>query len=84
MPGLTGTAPAGGFEIFSRELYNMTQRIQTLEARLRVLEQQIKEMQARMPAHSVKPPMMMELIELEDEYEGILKELAGLKAAVKK
>ena len=62
----------------------MPKSIQTLEAQLKSLEQKISEMKERMPAHSVKPPMMMELIDLEDEYEELLKELTRLKEAAKK
>ena len=62
----------------------MNKRIQTLETQLRKLEQQIKEVQKRLPAHSVKPPMMMELIALEDEHEELLNELTQLKQAAKK
>jgi hypothetical protein len=62
----------------------MNNRIQTLETQLRKLEQQIKEVQKRLPAHSVKPPMMMELIALEDEHAELLNELTQLKQTAKK
>ncbi len=62
----------------------MDKRIQTLEMQLRKLEQQIKEVQKRLPAHSVKPPMMMELIALEDEHAELLNELTQLKQTAKK
>ena len=62
----------------------MEKRIQTLEAQLRKLEGQIKEVQRRLPAHSVKPPIMMELIALEDEHEKLLSELTQLKQDLKK
>jgi DNA repair exonuclease SbcCD ATPase subunit len=62
----------------------MNKRIQTLETQLRKLEQQIKEVQKRLPAHSVKPPMMMELIALEDEHAELLNELTQLKQTAKK
>ena len=62
----------------------MDKRIQILETQIRKLEQQIKEVQKRLPAHSVKPPMMMELIALEDEHAELLAELTQLKQAAKK
>jgi len=40
-----------------------------MEARLKALASAIKETEARLPAHSAKPPVMMELLALEDEYE---------------
>lgn len=39
----------------------------------------IKETKARLPAHSVKPPIMMELLDYEDEYNDLQTELATLK-----
>ena len=53
---------------------------QKLEKRLAELEQEIKETERRLPAHSVKPPIMTELLELEDEYEVVLEQLNALKA----
>jgi hypothetical protein len=49
-----------------------------LEEKLQRLEKQIAETRRRLPAHSVKPPIMMELLALEDEYESILGEIADL------
>ena len=40
-----------------------------MENRLKELEAAIKETEARLPAHSVKPPVMIDLLALEDEYE---------------
>ena len=44
------------------------------------LEDLIRETRDRLPAHSVKPPVMIELLELEDEYDELMKERAKLKA----
>ena len=41
--------------------------LKSLENKLKALEKKIKEVKKRMPAHSIKPPIMMELLELEDE-----------------
>jgi hypothetical protein len=43
------------------------------------LEERIKEVEKRLPAHSVKPPIMVELLELEDERDKILSKLLSLK-----
>ena len=48
---------------------------ETLKKRLRQIEDKIQEITNRLPAHSTKPVMMMELIELEDERENILAQL---------
>lgn len=55
-------------------------QIQELEKKLAELERKIKETEKRLPAHSVKPPIMTELFELEDEYEAVLAQLDALKA----
>ena len=56
----------------------MTQ-LEKLLQRLSELEEQIAETKRRLPAHSVKPPVMMDLLSLEDEYDEILKQIEGLK-----
>jgi hypothetical protein len=50
-----------------------------LEDKLRELDEKIVEINKRMPAHSVKPPIMTELFELEDEREALFKQLEVLK-----
>ncbi len=51
-----------------------------MEHRLKELEAAIKETEARLPAHSVKPPVMMDLLALEDEYETLLQQIRSRKA----
>lgn len=43
--------------------------IDSIKKRMKKLEALIKETKERLPAHSTKPPVMMELLEYEDEYE---------------
>ena len=50
-----------------------------LELKLKELDDKIEEVQKRLPAHSVKPPIMMELFKLEDERDDILKQIERLK-----
>lgn len=52
-----------------------------LQKRLQELEVEIAEAQRRLPAHSVKPPVMHMLLDLEDEYDAILQQIALLKKA---
>lgn len=52
-----------------------------LQTRLRELEAEIAEAQRRLPAHSVKPPVMHLLLDLEDEYDRIMQQIAQLKKA---
>ena len=53
--------------------------IESLEKELHRLEARISEVEKRLPAHSVKPPIMIELLELEDERDKILSKLLALK-----
>jgi len=53
---------------------------QALEEQLAELEARIRETEKRLPAHSVKPQIMTELFELEDEYEAMLNQLNAVKA----
>jgi len=50
-----------------------------LEQRRRELEAQLAETKKRLPAHSVKPPVMMDLLALEDEYHETLKQIEAAK-----
>jgi len=51
-------------------------KIQRRMAELNVL---IAETKNRLPAHSTKPPVMMDLLKYEDEYDLLLKELNKFK-----
>ncbi|MGD8521237.1 MAG: hypothetical protein PVF56_08855 [Desulfobacterales bacterium] len=55
--------------------------IEVLELKLKKLDKKIEDVEKRLPAHSVKPPIMTELFELEDEREALLKKIAELKGA---
>jgi hypothetical protein len=57
----------------------MKHDLKLLEARLKELDKKIAEVKKRMPAHSIKPPIMMELFELEDERDAIVKQIEELK-----
>jgi hypothetical protein len=46
-----------------------------IEKRLVELEAEITETKKRLPAHSVKPPVMMDLLALEDERDELLARL---------
>ena len=53
--------------------------LEGLRKRRDELEQEIAETQRRLPAHSVKPPVMIELLALEDEYDPVLEQIARIK-----
>jgi hypothetical protein len=53
--------------------------IKSLKNEMHLLGERIKEVEKRLPAHSVKPPIMVELLELEDERDKILSKLLALK-----
>ena len=57
----------------------MAASIDELKKRLSELDAEIKETKRRLPAHSVKPPVMMDLLALEDEYDEISKQIQDLK-----
>ena len=58
----------------------MTESAEDIEKRLKELETLISETKNRLPAHSVKPPVMMELLDYEDEYQELAVRLRELKA----
>ena len=51
-----------------------------IKKRMAELEVLIAETRERLPAHSTKPPVMMELLDYEDEYDDLLKQLNALKS----
>ena len=57
----------------------MTDTIDNIKQRMKELEVLIKETKKRLPAHSIKPPVMMDLIEYEDEYDILLDKLKTIK-----
>ena len=57
----------------------MKSNLKDLENKLKELDEKIAEVNKRMPAHSVKPPIMMQLFALEDERDAIAKRINELK-----
>ena len=53
--------------------------LKMLEKQLKAVDEKIAEVNQRMPAHSVKPPIMMQLLELEDERDALVKQIKKLK-----
>ncbi len=53
-------------------------RLEALTQRLAELEKAIAETEKRLPAHSIKPPVMHDLLDLEDERDSLLQELLEL------
>ncbi len=54
--------------------------IQELKKKLEEIDKQILETEKQLPAHSVKPPIMQEIFELEDQREAIVAQLKELEA----
>lgn len=46
-----------------------------IKARMKEIEAAIAEVKGRLPAHSAKPPIMHQLLDLEDEYDTLQKKL---------
>lgn len=57
----------------------MTEDIEVLQSRLAALEEEIRETEERIPAHSAKPTVMADLFNLEDEKALLLKKLKVLQ-----
>ncbi len=57
----------------------MNKTLEDLDARLSELDKAIAETRKRLPAHSVKPPVMMELLQLEDERDELLRRREQLR-----
>lgn len=57
----------------------MINTIEKVEQKMEELNRRIEETKKRLPAHSTKPPIMMELIDLEDEYAELSTKLSHLK-----
>ena len=58
----------------------MMNQKQELIRKLEEIDKQILETEKHLPAHSVKPPIMQEIFELEDQREAILVQLKKLEA----
>ncbi|MBA3031249.1 MAG: histidine kinase [Desulfobacteraceae bacterium] len=56
--------------------------LEELKEQLQILEKEIAETKKRLPAHSVKPPVMMDLLALEDQYDELLKQIEKLRSEV--
>lgn len=56
-----------------------TESIQALQSRLAELELKIAETEDRLPAHSIKPPVMLDLLALEDERDDLLQRLKQMQ-----
>lgn len=75
------------FEFVLRFINNIVEKsamsqkeIDKIKDRIAELDQLIAETKGRLPAHSTKPPVMMDLLALEDEYDELLEKLKALKS----
>ena len=53
--------------------------LEILEKRLREIEEKIRQAKLQLPAHSIKPPVMITLLDLEDERDAILEQIGSIK-----
>lgn len=58
----------------------MNRDLEDIRKRLLELEEEISETKKRLPAHSTKPPVMMDLLDLEDKRDELLKEISLIQA----
>ena len=57
----------------------MKPELKELAEKLKKINEEIAEVKKRMPAHSIKPPIMMELFALEDERDVLEKQIQQIK-----
>ena len=57
------------------------QNLETLEDRLKKLEEKLEDAEGRMPAHSVKPGQMAALFQLEEERDSLVDAIRNLRAS---
>jgi septal ring factor EnvC (AmiA/AmiB activator) len=62
----------------------MQDDLKLLESRLKELDKQIAEVNERLPAHSVKPPIMAELFALEEKRHMVARQLDALMRSLDK
>ena len=53
--------------------------LEILEGRLRKLEDKIREAKQHLPAHSTKPPVMITLLDLEDERDVVQEQINTIR-----
>ncbi len=53
--------------------------LEILEERLRELEEKIRQAKLQLPAHSTKPPIMIALLDLEDERDALQEQMNSIK-----
>ncbi len=58
----------------------MVENLKEIKNRMNELEILIEETKSRLPAHSTKPPVMMDLLDYEDEYDLLLEKYNRLKS----
>ncbi len=58
----------------------MVNTLNEIKRRMNELEILIEETKSRLPAHSTKPPVMMDLLDYEDEYDVLLDKYSRLKS----
>lgn len=53
--------------------------LEILKDRLRTLEAKIEDAKRQLPAHSIKPPVMITLLDLEDERDAIMEQIDSIR-----
>jgi len=53
--------------------------LEILEDRFKKIEKKIEEAKRHLPAHSIKPPVMMTLLNLEDERDAVLEQISSIR-----
>ena len=53
--------------------------LEMLEDRLKKIEKKIEDAKLHLPAHSIKPPVMMTLLDLEDARDAIIAQINSIR-----
>jgi hypothetical protein len=76
---ITGPPKLGNDNLLFKRSHVAVDLLEILENRLKKLEKKIEEAKLHLPAHSIKPPVMMTLLDLEDERNAVLEQINSIK-----
>jgi hypothetical protein len=73
------SASAKNDNLTLKRSYVAVDSLEILEDRLKTIEKKIEEAKLHLPAHSIKPPVMMTLLDLEDARDAIIGQINSIR-----
>jgi hypothetical protein len=73
------SASAKNDNLTLKRSYVAVDSLEILEDRLKTIEKKIEEAKLHLPAHSIKPPVMMTLLDLEDARDAIVEKINSIR-----